>query len=75
MLHSKLSKSAIFAVARRLGVVAVCAVSAAPALGTTIFVNAQDDIFLAGQSTIPNFAGGAGLLPPSIAVSSGGRSR
>jgi hypothetical protein len=58
---------------------AVGAMTAVSAQSATIVVDAKDDIFLAGQSSVPtNFAYnsgagglGAGLLPASIAVHAG----
>jgi hypothetical protein len=41
------------------------------AVADTITVYGTDDIFLAGQTTIPTFPGGAGELPPSISVAPG----
>lgn len=48
----------------------LCAASVS-ASAATFFVDAQSDIFLAGQVSVPSFDGGAGSLPPSIDVSAG----
>lgn len=62
MNNSKLLSSLVLA----LGTVWAVAASAAP-----ITVSGDADIFLAGQSSVPSFAGGAGSLPPSFGVSAG----
>jgi len=41
------------------------------AQAAVITVSATDDIFLAGQASLPTFAGGAGALPPSLSVTPG----
>jgi hypothetical protein len=60
--------------------IAACALMSAGAQAS-LFVSAQDDIFLAGQTTVPLFpasqtqtlvpGNGAGLLPVAVAVTSG----
>jgi hypothetical protein len=51
---------------------AFAAVSVAGAASaTTVILDSMDDIFLAGQSTVPVFPHGAGLLPVSLDVSAG----
>jgi hypothetical protein len=52
-------------------VFAVVLFGANAASAATIIVDGQADIFLAGQSSVPSFTGGAGLLPPSFAVIGG----
>jgi hypothetical protein len=41
------------------------------AQAAVITVSATDDIFLAGQTSVPSFPGGAGNLPPSLSVTPG----
>lgn len=58
---------------RLLTFVALLLVTLSPvaANAATITVTGDADIFLAGQSSVPSFAGGAGTLPPSFGVSGG----
>ncbi|WP_254620851.1 PEPxxWA-CTERM sorting domain-containing protein [Sphingomonas sp. CL5.1] len=54
------------------GVALAAAPLASPAFAaTSVYVDAQANIFAAGLGSIPSAGGGAGILPPSLAVSGG----
>lgn len=50
---------------------ALALVLSSPASAANVVVDAQASIFGAGLATLPDAAGGAGVLPPSVTVSGG----